>query len=252
MYLLKQIVAAAAQPLTIALLLAVLALVLGLLRRRRLMLWTIALAGTIAYVGSITPVAGLLLRPLEASFAPLRDSDVPAAIKYIVVLGSGYSPSEGYSVTAALDREGLVRVIEGIRLQRLVSTARLVVSGGAPPGRAAPAAGYALLARSLGVDPAALIVLDDALDTDDEARELVELIGAEPFLLVTSAYHMPRAVREMQRAGARPIAAPAGQLVLPTSKATMRRWLPSSSGAFGTERAVHEYLGLMASRMEDE
>ena len=216
------------------------------------MLWTVAVAGTIAYLGSITPVSGLLLQPLEHSFAPLREGEVPAQIKYIVVLGSGYSPSAGYPVTASLDREGLVRVVEGIRLQRLFSTARLVVSGGAPPGRDAPATGYALLARSLGVDPAALVVLDDALDTDDEARELVELIGAEPFILVTSAYHMRRAVHEMQRAGARPIAAPAGQLALPTSKPSMRRWLPSSSGVFGTERAVHEYLGLMAATMEGE
>lgn len=251
MYLLKQIVAVVIQPLTIALLLALAALVAGLLRRTRLMLWTLAAAGTIAYLGSITPISGLLLRPLESSFSPLRESDVPAQIKYIVVLGSGYSPSAGYPVTAALDREGLVRLIEGIRLQRLFGSARLVVSGGAPPGRAAPATGYALLARSLGVDPATLVVLDDALDTDDEARELIERVGAEPFILVTSAYHMRRAVREMQRAGARPIAAPAGQLVLPSSRSTLRRWLPSSSGVFGTERAVHEYLGLMASRLKD-
>jgi uncharacterized SAM-binding protein YcdF (DUF218 family) len=122
----------------------------------------------------------------------------------------------------------------------------LVVSGGAPPGRVAPALGYAELARGLGVDEASLIVLSAALDTDAEARDVAALVNDEPFLLVTSAYHMPRAVRLMERAGAHPIPAPTGQRVNETAGGRWRGWLPTSGGLRETERALHEYLGLAA------
>jgi uncharacterized SAM-binding protein YcdF (DUF218 family) len=167
-------------------------------------------------------------------------------VRFVVVLGSGYAPHDGVPVTAALSEEGLVRICEGIRLVRRLENAHLVLSGGAPPGKMPPALGYSLLARELGVDDSSLIVLDRALDTQAEAQSVFSLLGAMPFLMVTSAYHMPRAMRLMERAGAHPIPAPTGQWVNESAPADWQSLIPTADGLRKTGRALHEYLGLAA------
>ena len=108
------------------------------------------------------------------------------------------------------------------------------------------ALGYAELARELGVDNASLIVLQWPLDTGAEAHAVAALLKGAPFLLVTSAYHMRRAVRLMQGAGQHPVPAPTGQRVGSSPGMALHRWLPSSVGMRDTEIALHEYLGLAA------
>jgi uncharacterized SAM-binding protein YcdF (DUF218 family) len=244
-HLIKQCVGALATPLMLALILAAVAGAIRWCARRRIAAWFLVAAAVIVFVGAIGRVGNALLGPLERRYPPLSDGSLPT-VGYIVVLGSGYAPRDGIPVTAALDEDGLVRVIEGVRLVRRIAAARLVLSGGAPPGETPPALGYAKLARDLGLDDASLVVLNGSLDTGAEARSVAALIGAAPFILVTSAYHMPRAMRLMERAGAHPIPAPTGQLVNELASRTWRGFLPTSSGMSKTERALHEYLGIAA------
>jgi uncharacterized SAM-binding protein YcdF (DUF218 family) len=245
-FAIKQLIGTLASPVVLALLLAMLAAVLRLLRRPRATIPVLSIAAFIAYSGSIGAVSGLLNASLEAQHPPLAD-DVPVPqVPYVVVLGSSYAPDRRVPITSEIDAEGLIRIVEGVRLARLLPEARLVVSGGAPPGRSAPAEGYAVLARSLGIDERSLLVISSPLDTAGEARDVVRQIGTSPFMLVTSAYHMPRAMRLMTRAGARPIPAPAGQQYRGRHELTWRSWLPTGSALRTTERALHEYLGLAA------
>ncbi len=244
-YFIKHCVDALAAPLVLALLVAVVAAAFRMRGRRRIAGWLWGSAAAVVYLGAIGPVGDALLGPLEREYPPLRDRSLPA-VGYVVVLGSGYEPRDGIPVTAALDEDGLVRIVEGVRLMRRLGAVRLVVSGGAPPGGTPPAFGYAKLARGLGVDDASLVVLSGSLDTSAEARSVAALLGAAPFILVTSAYHMPRAMRLMERAGAHPFPAPTGQLVNESANVGWGSFLPTSGGLGRTERALHEYLGLAA------
>jgi uncharacterized SAM-binding protein YcdF (DUF218 family) len=203
-------------------------------------------AGAIAYLFSTTLVGHALLMPLERKYGPLRDDQLPASGGSVVVLGSGYDPAGNLPVTAALDADGLARIVEGVRLTRRLGAVRLVVSGGAPAGAASPARGYAKLVRELGISDVSLIESDSSLDTAAQARELAKLLSSVPFLLVTSAYHMPRAMLLMQHAGLSPIAAPTGQETRPEERIRWSSLLPGSAGLRDTERALHEYLGLAA------
>lgn len=227
---------------TLSLGLAVIAAVFRALGRRRIAMWALAMAVAVVYVGASGLVGDNLIGTLERRYSPLKDDSLPT-VNYIVVLGSGYAPRDGIPISAALDDDGLVRIVEGVRLTRRLGSVQLVVSGGAPRGKAPPSLGYAKLAHDLGVDDALIVVLNGSLDTGAEARSVAALVGAAPFILVTSAYQMPRAVRLMQRAGARPIPAPTGQRARQTS---WESFLPTSSGLGKTERALHEYLGLAA------
>ena len=246
MYFIKQLVGELANPLTIALLIAGAAAICRVRRRTRIASWLLFSAAAIAYLGSIGPVGDALLGSLERRYSPLQEEQLLSGVKHVVVLDGGYSPRDELPVTSALSGASLVRIVEGIRLAKRFDSVQLIVSGGAPPGRAPSAARYAELARDLGVGDASMIVLGQSLDTGGEARAVVEAIGEEPFLLVTSAYHMPRAMKLMQRAGAHPIPAPTGYHVIRSSAGGWHFLLPNSDGLGKTERAIHEYLGLIA------
>jgi uncharacterized SAM-binding protein YcdF (DUF218 family) len=242
--MIKNIVGVLASPLFVALLLAIVGAVFA--AKRRLGAVLLGCAAALAYFGATRAVGNAMLAPLESLYPPLG-SDVSAlGVTDIVVLGSSYSPRDGAPITAELDETGLVRIVEGVRLTLQVPRARLIVSGGNERPDHAPAAGYAELARALGVADNALVILDDSLDTGDEARAVANLLGQSPFILVTSAYHMPRAMRLMERAGAHPVPAPTQQRTDGSGRLTWHEWLPSGAGLRRTEEAVHEYLGLMA------
>ena len=245
-YLVRQVVGVLATPLVIALMIGVAAGIFRMIGRRKIAIGLLASSLVVIYLAAISPVSNAFLARLEHRYAPLSEDIVLPEVEFVVVLGSGYTPHDGVPVTAALDEDGLVRIAEGIRLVRRIKGARLVVSGGAPPGLMPPAVGYALLAREFGLDDSSLIILDRALDTNAEAKSVFSLLGAMPFLLVTSAYHMPRAMRLMKQKGAHPIPAPTGQRVNESAPTGWRSLLPTAEGLGNTDRALHEYLGLAA------
>ncbi|MEJ2700306.1 MAG: ElyC/SanA/YdcF family protein, partial [Desulfuromonadales bacterium] len=146
-----------------------------------------------------------------------------------------------------LSATGLVRLDEGIRLYRQLPAARLVLSGGPVYGSDTMAEGYARAALALGVPASALVKLDTPRDTAEEARAVRKLLGVgRPFLLVTSASHMPRAMRLFQRGGLKPIPAPTRHESLRENRSRFRYLVPSAQQLRKTERAFHEYVGMLA------
>jgi uncharacterized SAM-binding protein YcdF (DUF218 family) len=190
----------------------------------------------------------LLLAPLERQYPwPSNLSQLP--VHEVVVLGNGYLPADDIPVTAALNADGVVRIVEGVRVARILPGTRIVASGGPVGGQPASAIGYAKLARDLGVSDSSITVLDTPADTSAEAREVFKLLGNRSFLLVTSAWHMPRAMLLMRRAGCQPIAVPTGQLTRTGSVKDGWMLEPTSGGLRMSERALHEYLGLAAMKL---
>lgn len=229
--------------------LATVGLIFRVASRRRTGLWLILTAGIVAYLASTPLVGNALLGPLEEKYPPFDPLQSRQTLD-IVVLGSGYSPRDHIPVTGALSGDGLARIVEGVRLAHTWPDRRLLVSGGAPPGFTPGAVGYAELAAELGVQPSAMIMRDRALDTEAEARDVVALLGHSPFVLVTSAYHMPRAMRLMRRAGANPVPAPTGQLSRAHRGGERFSLIPGSRGLRMSEAALHEYLGLLALNLQ--
>ena len=231
-----------ANPLLMSALIAIIGLLLRRARPRGGRALMVA-GALLAYLASTSWVGDALLAPLENQYPPFDVTRAPE-VSDIVVLGSGFEPRDHIPVTGALDGAGLARIVEGVRLATLRPGTRLLVSGGAPPGYSAGAHGYAQLAGDLGIAGSAVVVLDHALNTAQEAHDVAAVLGHAPFILVTSAYHMPRAMRLMRRAGANPVPAPTEQL----HRAGLEPFglFPGSHGLRKTEAALHEYLGLAA------
>lgn len=243
-YLLKKTVAVLLSPLIIAVVIGLLAALLKWRGRTRSARVLLGAALAIGYLGSTDLVGNALLRPLEFKYGPVADDAIPGDVRYIVVLGSGYLPRDGIPVTAALSDDALVRVVEGVRLARRLPNAKLILSGGTAPGLPPCAIGYRILAVALGVDEASTLLFTQPRDTAEEAQAVASTLHDEPFLLVTSAYHMPRAMRLMKNAGTRAIPATTAHLVSAGGGWGWRLLLPRASGLSKSEYALHEYVGL--------
>ena len=157
-----------------------------------------------------------LIRPLEARYAAIPElpagTPLPpalAACRFVLVLGGGNGNSPGLSATNQLSTSALSRVTEAVRLLRVLPDARLIVSGPAEDNRPAHAVMLARAAESLGVDRTRIIYIDQAHDTEDESLAAARIVGQAPFALVTSAWHMPRAMALFRHTGLAPLACPA-------------------------------------------
>jgi len=215
--------------------------------RRLLARILLSLAVTVIVLSTLSPVSYALLMPLEYRYAAVDNtSNFALHPHYVAVLGGGYQPRAGVSVTAALGADSVMRLAEGIRLFRELPGAMLILSGGSSlPPQPGTGRGYALAAQELGIPPSSLIVLDQALDTRQEIRAIRERVGDEPVLLVTSAAHMPRAMGYCERFGVHAVPAPTGHLTVRPERLNVMSFVPSGSALHKTETALHEYIGLL-------
>ena len=87
------------------------------------------------------------------------------------------------------------------------------------------------------------MTLDEPKDTEEEAAAVAKAIGQQPFLLVSSASHLPRAVIFFRNAGLQPIPAPANQLAIESPLNPWERITPSPVWLMHSDRVAYETLG---------
>ncbi len=192
------------------------------------------------YFFSTAPLPGLLLSPLESLCKPLEQVKNTGEIKYIVVLSGDQRHIPAAPPTSRLGATTALRVVEGIRLFHQFQTPPPLIMSGS--GSFPVAQDMVAFAHSLGVPADKLIAETNSLDTHGNAREVKRLVQDAPFILVTSASHLPRAMFIFQTLGMRPIPAPADFNV--PENYTLSDFFPSGGYITKMSTAVHEYLGL--------
>lgn len=201
----------------------------------------ISLSWLLLLLLSLQPIADRLLLPLEQHYPTWNGSE---QVDYIVVLGGGYTYNPAWAPGSNLINNSLPRVAEGVRQWHRYPQAKLIFTGGAANNNPRSSASVAAeVAESLGVPRDAMIILDQPRDTRAEAQAVKQAIGHHPFLLVTSANHLPRAMRFFQQAGMNPVAASANQLAITSPLNGWERALPSPIWLSHSERAIYETLG---------
>ena len=86
-----------------------------------------------------------------------------------------------------------------------------------------------------------------AKTTFEEAYYMKKRVGNKPFILVTSAYHMPRTIKLFQKAGLNPIAAPTD---FNKNKESGFLTMLQSRQVQNIEHAWHEYLGMLLYKLQ--
>jgi len=164
-------------------------------------------------------------------------------IEYIVVLGSGHSSDERLPPASQLGGASLYRLTEGIRLLGRLPDARLILTGGPGLDTQANATVMFQAARDLGVPPEKMLTEPDPNDTLQEARVVKKHTGTDPFILVTSAFHMSRAITIFQENGMNPIAAPTDFIVKGSGENRHISLFPAPDNMGLWKQVFYEWLG---------
>ena len=189
------------QPLNLGIFLILAGILATLLRRQRLSAIASMLAFLVLGLSTWSSLGALMLGPLEERFPR---PEQPAEVAGIVVLGGSFHGAinlarGGYELNSGGDR-----FVETAVLARRYPQAKVVVSGGSGSLGEADADTAPRLLEALGVARERLILENRSRNTDENAlftKGLVSPKPAETWLLVTSAYHMPRAVGLFRKAG---------------------------------------------------
>ena len=201
-------------------------------------------------------VSRWLLHPLEAEYPPIPEiaagAPPPASIaacRYIAVLGGGNSNDVGMPASSQLSTSALARIVEAVRLARILPDATLIVSGPAEPGRRSHASVLTHAAKSLGIAASRIVLIDTARDTEDEAAAVRAIAGQAPVALVTSAWHMPRAAILFRQAGVAFVACPADFVARVDPSFNWDDLLWDSESLERSTLAVHERIGALWLRV---
>lgn len=163
-------------------------------------------AFVVLFVFAVLPTGPLLIRYLETRHpAP---ADIPRPVQGIIALGYGFDADQGFRHGDPQLTGGADRITTFMKLGRDYPWAKLVYTGGqgslAQSGTPEAAMIRPFL-KNLGFNPGRRLVTEDASRTTYEnaqrSRELVKPKPGDRWLLVTSAWHMPRALGAFNAAG---------------------------------------------------
>jgi uncharacterized SAM-binding protein YcdF (DUF218 family) len=219
--------------------------------RSRVPRFTFVLVAVLYFCAALYGVGYALERPLVRGYHPFSAADVPSGRTAIVLLGSDSYTARAWdgSLYTVVSLVGAERAREATRVYRSIGAEWVITSGGlvhpdGPNIATGIANRQALIA--LGLPEARIITLSEARTTYEEAATIAPLLqrlGAERVVLVTSDSHMRRAVGTFRAAGVSVIPAIARDTFL--DFAWPRWWLPSDAGLWHTGAVAHEYLGIV-------
>ena len=252
LFLSKKILSSLLLPLPLAIILLFIGLVLSCLHRQKKISGSLLGYGFVILVlFSFCPIPYILTHDLESRYQPL--TKLPTNVNTIVVLGGGVRSDTSMPPNTQLGSASLARLIEGIRLYKLLlrdgKQPKLILSGGRVFGLPSEAGILENTAIILGVNKKNIILENGSKDTAEEAENLKSRLSNKPFILVTSATHMPRAMFIFQQAGTKPIAAPT-QFIATKSRSALKRFLPSSNSLMQADISLHEYLGMAWAQIQ--
>jgi len=200
-----------------------------------------ALALVLYLVFGTGPVAFWLLGQLEYQVAPV----VPEArdgVSTLVVLAAYAEPDPDVPVSSRVSDAAAIRLLEVLSQYSRNPNLKIIISG---------AGGVPEIMRDVliaaGVPDGHILIDVDSLHTFESAKHVFSLLQKEPFLLVTSAGHMPRAMGVFRKIGGNP-------RPIPTHYLTRRNWLaiqylPKPSHLEYSDLAMSEYAALVWYRV---
>ncbi len=203
-------------------------------------------------IAGLSPLGSALLLPLEQRFPPCDPAH--GAPTGIVVLGGAIEPDISVARGTPHLNDAAERITAAAALARRYPDARIIYSGG--NASLVSAGGIEAdtavdLFESLGIARARVETERNSRNTIENAAFTKALAAPKPgerWLLVTSAFHMPRAIGVFRRVGFDVEACPVdwrtrGPVDLATPSDTI------AGGLGRTDTAMHEWVGLLAYRL---
>ena len=217
-------------------------MILGLVSRRRSPIW----AALMLFWLCSTPVLSDRLMAAVEGHGQRLDPNAMPKVEAIVVLSGMITMAPG---SAAIPEWGEAsdRFWGGLDLYQADKAPRLIFTGGWVPWRPdqQPEGKYLQeIALAQGISPTAMTVTEPVANTAAEAEAVRALLGDQPrILLVTSAFHMPRAQGLFERLGCTVIPYPVDFYANLSRPWSVLDLLPQANAFDQTELAWRELMG---------
>jgi uncharacterized SAM-binding protein YcdF (DUF218 family) len=217
-------------------------MILGLVSRRRSPIW----AALMLFWLCSTPVLSDRLMAAVEGHGQRLDPNTMPKVEAIVVLSGMITMAPG---SAAIPEWGEAsdRFWGGLDLYQADKAPRLIFTGGWVPWRPdqQPEGKYLQeIALAQGISPTAMTVTEPVANTAAEAEAVRALLGDQPtILLVTSAFHMPRAQGLFERLGCTVIPYPVDFYANLSRPWSVLDLLPQANAFDQTELAWRELMG---------
>ena len=203
-------------------------------------------------ISGFSPLGNWVLYPLEQRFPPWDATQ--GAPDGIVVLGGSIDPDLSIAHGVPVVRSAADRILAAATLARRYPKARIIFTGGSSNliSNEAKEADYAVeLFENLGLSRDRLEIERRARNTQENAefsKALAVPKSGERWLLLTSAYHMPRSVGVFRKAGFAVEPYPVDWHV--GGKADLATfWIFAAEGLGSVDVGVREWIGLAAYRI---
>lgn len=212
--------------------------------RRRIGFLLLLLAVVGQGVMAFYPLGNLLLRPLEQRF--VQPTELPGNLAGIIVLGGGENAEESYLHQQPQFNEGAERLMVLPALMQQYPDLPVIFTGGSGAVLQQAFKGGDVVQQWLqeqGLEDRVLIERQSRNTRENAilSGDLVPDQSTGPWLLVTSAFHMPRSVGVFQKAGWQVVAYPVDY------RSTSDRIRPlMNQNMADLNTAVREWVGLLA------
>ncbi len=251
-FILSKILGFFALPSNLLISIGLVGLVLLCTRFRRLASWLVVTSLVLIALCGLSPLGNALILPLEQRFPPWDASRGPP--DGIVVLGGAITPDVSAARGVVALNEAAERITVTAELARRYPNARIIFSGGSSAlifDEAVEAAFAVRQLQALGVAHERITAEEQSRNTIENAvfsRLIADPKPGERWLLVTSAYHMPRAIAAFRAAGFAIEAYPVDWRTRGPIDA-VRPFASLGDGLRRTDTAVREWVGLLVYRL---
>lgn len=212
----------------------------GLTRKKVLILFVLI------WVLGTRPVSETVIKPLESAYGAPKISGLRSAgVRQVVVLtGGGYGAKQG-QLSAALPQASMVRFLSGLEVcSRIGPDCVLIFSGSAGRGRSHITTAHTMADLAALISPGITVIAEaNSNSTAEHPQNVRKLLKPGPFIVITSAYHMPRTMRSFKLAGLGPIPYPVDYQA--KGNYGLFDILPSISNFSTAGIALREYLALV-------
>jgi uncharacterized SAM-binding protein YcdF (DUF218 family) len=221
------------------------------LRRFGMLVAVLAVAQTLMM--SFPPVADALLEPLQDKARAAAAQAPACCYDAIVVLGGGITPAAPPFLMEPDLADAADRVWYAAQLYHRSVARRIIVSGGSfVEQRGGPATSEAEAMRrfliDLGVPSEAIVSEGNSLNTLENIRNVRQMVGDARVALITSAFHMPRALKIAHQGNLNVGAFPTDWRLPPEARPSWENWVPSVAAMAWSSISLREHIALLLDR----
>lgn len=199
--------------------------------------------GGFAWALSIAPISDAMIRGLESEY------DIPKNVEGDVIILLGYGVRDKAPDLTGLGAPSgiyLTRILTAMRLQKRLDIPIIVSGAEALEDRVSEDHIVKRFLIDLGIPAGKIIIEDNSRDTFENAKYTQEICARLGFInpiLVTSAYHLKRAIMSFEKVGLKVLPFPVGFISWRDKQYKWKAYLPGDFREASI--AISEYLGLV-------